>query len=145
MPNAIRRAHVFVERDRLMLVLQQSGGLRWWECPGGDLEAGEEPAQAAVREETGLEIGQPDLLRKWQYINRRGDDVDAYAFAARAASGDVMLSSEHSDFVWMLPNDYARRYCPQPPDSAEPWLKSFMQGMRENGRLFDEWLARQSA
>jgi hypothetical protein len=98
-----------------------------------------------VREETGLEISRPDLLSKWSYINRRGDDVEAYAFAATAGAGDVMLSSEHSEFAWMSASDYVERYCPEPPERAEPWLRAFMLGMRENCRKFDEWLARPSA
>ncbi|HET6614560.1 MAG TPA: NUDIX domain-containing protein [Dehalococcoidia bacterium] len=62
------RAHVFIvnERDEI-LVLRQSGGTRWWELPGGALHGGERAAEAVVREareETGLHIEDPDLLRE---------------------------------------------------------------------------------
>ena len=65
-----------------MLVLQQAGGWRWWEQPGGTLESGEDGASTAIREtleETGLRIEAPELLRIWRYRNSRGEEIESYA------------------------------------------------------------------
>jgi 8-oxo-dGTP pyrophosphatase MutT (NUDIX family) len=69
------RAHVFIvnERDEV-LVLRQAGGRRWWELPGGELRPGERAAEAVVREtreEAGVHLENPALLRQWTYINQR--------------------------------------------------------------------------
>jgi 8-oxo-dGTP pyrophosphatase MutT (NUDIX family) len=140
--GVLTRAHVFVERGGLILVLQQAGSWRWWECPGGDVEAGEVPADAAMREvfeETGLRIATPLLLREWKYENRHGNVVRAYAFAGRSGSGDVLLSEEHSGYAWMTAREYSDRYCRELPESAPAWVRGFLREMRENCRLFEAW------
>lgn len=134
---------MFVERGGLILVLQQAGSWRWWECPGGEVEAGEAPADAAMREvleETGLRIAPPLLLREWQYENRQGNVVQALAYVARASSGDVLLSDEHSDFAWLTVQEYLDRYCREPSESTPVWTRAFLAGMRENCRLLEIWL-----
>jgi 8-oxo-dGTP pyrophosphatase MutT (NUDIX family) len=75
-----------------------------WDAPGGHIEAGETPEQAAVREvfeESGLRIRESDLkfVRKIQkpkgiYWFYR---VDLPASAAR----DVRLSSEHMNYIFL--------------------------------------------
>jgi 8-oxo-dGTP pyrophosphatase MutT (NUDIX family) len=59
---------VLVDRADRTLLLRGGDparpGLRWWFTPGGGLEAGETPAQGAVRElfeETGLRVSADDL------------------------------------------------------------------------------------
>jgi 8-oxo-dGTP diphosphatase len=137
------RAHVFVLRDGKMLALQQSGSRRWWECPGGDLEPGETPDAAAVREtleETGLRIKKPQLLRIWGHSNASDDDVTAHAFVAAAPSGDVRLSGEHSAFAWMSVEEYAERYCGAQLAAAAPQYSDFLARMRENCELVRAWM-----
>jgi 8-oxo-dGTP pyrophosphatase MutT (NUDIX family) len=133
---ARKRAHAFIEHD---------GRLRWWELPGGDVEPGEDPAAAVVREtfeETGLRIEAPTLLRAWWYENRLGTAIEAYAFAAHADSTTVSLNPEHTEFAWMTAGHYAKTYCPELPAEAPSWQRLFLSEMRENCRLFDGWLAR---
>jgi ADP-ribose pyrophosphatase YjhB (NUDIX family) len=141
----ITRAHVFVVRDGLILALHQSGPPRWWETPGGDAELGEDAVQAVIREtreETGLTIVSPDLLRTWSYRSARGNDVDAHAYAAFAPDGDVRLSREHRGYVWMSVEEYAERYCSEAIGRAAPQYAAFLAEMRENCRLLQEWLAK---
>jgi 8-oxo-dGTP pyrophosphatase MutT (NUDIX family) len=140
------RSHVFVVRDGLILALQQAGSWRWWEFPGGDVEPGEDPAAAAVREtyeETGLRIAAPALLRTWSYRDRRDDEVRSHAYAALAPDGDVHLSAEHTAFAWMTVDEYEERYCgAKLAPAAPPFARKFFAGMRENCALFRAWLAR---
>jgi 8-oxo-dGTP pyrophosphatase MutT (NUDIX family) len=139
----LQRAHVFVVRDGMILVLHQSGPPRWWETPGGDAEAGETPAQAAIREtheETGLHITEPQLLREWGYRGASGTDVAAYAYAAFAPEGEVTLSREHRGYAWMSVEEYAERYCSEAIGRAAPRYAQFLAEMRENCRLFEQWL-----
>jgi 8-oxo-dGTP diphosphatase len=49
----------------ILLVQQQSGGKAFWTLPGGTLQAGETPAEAAFRaldEQTGIDAGCAGLL-----------------------------------------------------------------------------------
>jgi 8-oxo-dGTP pyrophosphatase MutT (NUDIX family) len=140
---AITRSHVFIVRDRKILVLQQSNGWRWWEQPGGDLESGEDAAGAAIREtfeETGLRIEPPKLLRTWSYRNNSGAEIEAHAFAVAAPPGDVRLSEEHTAHAWMTIDDYTERYCNDALVLAMPRRADFFLGMRENLALLSEWL-----
>ncbi|MCB0910614.1 MAG: NUDIX domain-containing protein [Propionibacteriaceae bacterium] len=59
---------VITDSERVLLLADTDPGLpgsRWWVTPGGGIDAGESPLQAAVREvaeETGL-VAAPDVLR----------------------------------------------------------------------------------
>jgi 8-oxo-dGTP pyrophosphatase MutT (NUDIX family) len=140
------RAHVFVYRGDSILVLKQASG-GWWEHPGGELMPAEEPASAAVREtreETGLNIGSPTLLRRWTYGNRRGEEVQCFAYAAAAPDGEVVLSEEHTAFEWMTADEYGERYCNEAAVALAPaWARAFLAEMRTNCALFTEWRTRQ--
>jgi 8-oxo-dGTP pyrophosphatase MutT (NUDIX family) len=143
----ITRAHVFVMRDDLLLVLQQAGGA-WWEQPGGALEPGEDPVAAAIREtfeETGLRIESPDLLREWAYRGVSGTPARSYMYVAESGHGDVRLSPEHTDFAWMHVDDYAHRWCGEHLDALAPTRADFLAGMRENLALLRDWLRSQPA
>ena len=141
------RSHVFLARDRKILVLKQASGA-WWELPGGELTAGEDPAAAAIREtaeETGLVIAEPELLRRWTYRNRRDEEIRCYAYAAHAPDGDACLSEEHAAYEWMTADSYAVRFCGESIAAVAPeWARIFLAEMRTNCSLFDEWLARKA-
>ena len=141
------RSHVFVVRDGKILALQQAGGVRWWEHPGGTSESGETERDAAIREtfeETGLRIEAPELLRAWSYRNTRGDEVTCYAFVAEAPSGEVHLSDEHAAYVWMTIDEYEQQYCNERFDEAVPHRADFFLGMRQNCSIAREWLLRRA-
>jgi 8-oxo-dGTP pyrophosphatase MutT (NUDIX family) len=140
------RSHVFLLRDGSILALEQATGARWWELPGGDLLPGESPATAAIREtfeETGIRIDTPELLREWHYVNRRGEEVQCYAFAVAAPDGDVVRSEEHSAHVWLGVDEYERRYCSRTATRLAPeWTQQFFAEMRENCQRFRNWVKR---
>jgi 8-oxo-dGTP pyrophosphatase MutT (NUDIX family) len=103
-------AFAFVVRGSKVLLLKRArGGLfgDLWYIPGGFVDPGERPIEAAVREvreETGLELGHVELFREWEHLDADGT---ARMVVVRAASpaGDVTLNDEHSEFLWGDPSD----------------------------------------
>jgi 8-oxo-dGTP pyrophosphatase MutT (NUDIX family) len=101
----MRAAIVALRSEDLVLLLQrhpfdraypdpQGEGL--WCFPGGKLDPGETPAQAAARElleETGLRAE----LRPLPPVG------DIARFEGEAPSREVRLSSEHKNFRWVTP------------------------------------------
>ena len=95
-------------RDGSILVARRAddqhlGGA--WEFPGGKIEAGEEPADAALRElreETGLaaESAEPLLVFVHDYPDRR---LRFHAFVVTDVTGDVATDGDRP-FAWVEPS-----------------------------------------
>jgi NAD+ diphosphatase len=105
--NPAVTAFVFLERSGKYLILKRGREpyRDRWELPGGFVEAGESPAEAARREtfeETGLRIESPRIVGA--YTSRYGDDgkwtVDV-AFHCQAPPDDMSLSEESLDATWV--------------------------------------------
>jgi len=100
------------ESDRILL-LQRSAASRsnkdLWEFPGGKIDPGETFDVALVREiaeETGLDVVLERSVGSGSSELRERTVV--YVFMeARLKSGDVTLSSEHSDYCWLPMSDLA--------------------------------------
>jgi 8-oxo-dGTP diphosphatase len=98
-----------------------------WDLPGGQVDPGEDPRDAAIREakeETGLSLSD---LRPIHVVSRILNDkqVIKTVFTTLSYSGDAALSFEHNDLQWIsidslvdtsLPEDYkvAARMLTQP-------------------------------
>jgi len=98
-------AVVIFDREGRVLLLLRPAFVTWmphrWALPGGHIEEGERPIEAAVREtkeETTLVIIDPTEF----YISPNGEVV---YFAVRDQSGDVVIDWEHDDFAWVYPED----------------------------------------
>lgn len=109
-------AHGLIERDGTYLVLRRRddrylGGQ--WDVPGGTVEEGESPAQAAVREcleETGLHAVAGEQVSHFQNRDTKGSHVTFHTltYRLRLTDGDgrVRLSpEEHDEFRWLRPAD----------------------------------------
>jgi 8-oxo-dGTP pyrophosphatase MutT (NUDIX family) len=104
-------AVVYVERGGEILLLRRAGGAMsgQWFLPGGAVERGELPEDAArreLREESGLEIdGDLELVGAypiWVY----GGDCLQLSYRGRLADDgtvDVVLSEEHDGAQWVDP------------------------------------------
>lgn len=98
-------------RDRWLLLRAEKHGE--WGFPKGHLERGETPEQAALREcaeECGIAVlaleGQPLELH---YRLPSGKAKQVFYFPAVTATAQVVLSDEHSEYLWASGNEVARR------------------------------------
>jgi 8-oxo-dGTP diphosphatase len=68
-----RAAVVILQDEKIALIERQRAGLHYFTCPGGHVETGETPEQAAVREareELGLDVSIQRLLAEIWWNNR---------------------------------------------------------------------------
>jgi 8-oxo-dGTP diphosphatase len=81
-----RAAVVLLQDDKIALIERHRVGLHYFTCPGGHVEPGEAPEQAAVREareELGLEVSIQRLLAEiWWH------DRPQYYYLVEAIGGD---------------------------------------------------------
>ncbi len=103
MTTTVRAAGVLlVDPDGQVLLARRRDG-QGWAFPGGHIEAGETPEQAARRElteETGLDA--PESLSEW--TRRIKDGVDFTTFVGRVpAPATPALNDEHSRSAWVQP------------------------------------------
>ena len=100
-------AAVIRRGDEILATLRSHGEYRgYWEFPGGKLEEGETPRQAAVREvreELSADVALGELISQIEY-----DDPDfhltMYCYFAEILSGDLTLN-EHDEARWLKKED----------------------------------------
>jgi 8-oxo-dGTP pyrophosphatase MutT (NUDIX family) len=83
------------------------GGPEWDEYdelpfgPDGQAGVGEWMARKEVREETGLEVGEPTYLGTFRFVRFDGVKVFGIRYFAQAITDDVVLGEGASDFRWI--------------------------------------------
>ena len=98
-----------------MLALRQRYGPGFWGVPGGVVDAGETPAQAAVREareEVGLAVRLTRLVGLYTLQGGGWPDVLAYVFEGEPESPVSALRldpGEVAQALWLTPADLAER------------------------------------
>lgn len=145
-------AYMLVVRDRRLLVLMREEddyplfkGI--WDVPGGIVESGEDPLEAAVREteeETGLAVTDVKPLREWEHKWTRGRRFTVSTFVGWEYHGEVRLSVEHSAHAWMTPEEILAQDFAE-GQLASPVFRSWLDGWTEDLRLLGERLKRPSA
>ena len=101
--GVIAAASVCVFRDDEVLLIKRAKPPFLWSLPGGRIEAGETPEQAAVRElleETGITA---QIVAAGQILNFTAGNGDRYVisnFAALYLSGEARAMSDAADVAW---------------------------------------------
>lgn len=109
---------IIVNKDQKILALKRiiddhsRGGC--WDLPGGGYEQGEEVISAIkreVKEEVGLNVIE---VKPVYFTNRlgitvgffEGDTVFATTYVSHHWKGEITLSSEHVDYLWVTPQEF---------------------------------------
>jgi len=104
-------AGVYAMRGGQILLLERARGMMigFWSVPGGIVDPGETPQEAAVRElfeEAGLTPRGPLWLVTAVPLQGYGMDLLSLRYAGPCDAGDVRLSHEHSGWQWCDPAVY---------------------------------------
>jgi 8-oxo-dGTP diphosphatase len=79
-----------------------------WEIPGGRLEIGENPFDGLKREtkeEVGLDIEIKNPIKVNHFVRDDGQKITMLVFLCRPLSDNIVLSEEHTEFVWLSLNE----------------------------------------
>lgn len=104
--------HVLIKKDNKYLLLKRSDHDKddpgCWDLPGGGIDWGEQPQEAAVREtkeEAGLEIKVTQILslQGMQYGGKWS--IESIA-EGEYLLGEVSLSEEHSESKWVTREEF---------------------------------------
>ncbi len=139
-------AAVFVEREgRILLLKRAVGALSGaWYIPGGAVDKGETPEQAALRElweEAGLRPTGPLALIGLVPMHVYDRDSFQVVYACACAQGDVAISDEHAGHRWVDPREYRERYFGEEQlqrVADDPRAVEIVLNVRQN---LDEYLA----
>jgi len=123
-----------IRKDVQILLLQRSSKSGFdpdlWELPGGKIDYGENLVDALereVKEEVGLviKIGRP--FKTWHFY-KDPFWVTGVTFLCDYISGNVNLSSEHADYVWIDPEEYTNYPL---STSMEEQIKSYLELVKD--------------
>ncbi|MDR1449115.1 MAG: NUDIX hydrolase [Propionibacteriaceae bacterium] len=104
-------AHGVIETGGRFLLIQRGSGRYlgdWWDVPGGTVESGETPGEAAVREcqeEVGIDCRLGEELSRFMNLDTGGRDILFHTVTYRLQPVStlvvVRLSREHQDYRWV--------------------------------------------
>lgn len=99
---------VVFHKDRILLLKRTND---FWEFPGGGVDWGEDPRDAAIREtkeETGLIAENTEFLTVTSATYKKNDD-DKHSiylvYKGEARTDRVVLSGEHLEYRWVNPEE----------------------------------------
>ncbi len=125
--------------DRLLMIVKKRGlGAGKINAPGGRIEDGETPLQAAIREteeETHVHPVDPELRAELSFVFRDGYTLHVYAFLAESHTG-TPHPTEEADPFWCPIDElpYDRMWA-----DDRHWLPRMLDGRHPVGRfVFDD-------
>lgn len=144
-------AAVFARRDGQILILKRAGGALTgaWYIPGGAVDEGEDPEEAALRElkeEAGLVPNTPLVLIGVCPMHVYDRHSLQFVYAADCDEGEVVISHEHEGFRWVDPVYYRDRYFSDESLSrlkANSGERSIVASVRKNLDDYLVWLVDQ--
>src|SRR5215831_635165 len=111
-------ALIYDGEGRLLLCHRRDADV--WNLPGGHVEHGESPWQAAVREtreEAGLDVS----VRRLAFVDHRTErDELVLTFACVAHGGALIPNDEMDQFAWVPPADLPANIAPRHAERALP-------------------------
>ncbi len=120
--------------DVLLIYKKKGHGEGWYNGPGGKIEDGELPYQAAIREveeEVGLLPVNPELCGFIRFYDVKGEDWEVYIFRAYSFKGELR-ESEEAKPLWFKKSEipYDRMW-----EDDKYWLPIILS----NGYFFAEF------
>lgn len=99
--------HIAVKKNGKFLILKKSASdkddANHWDLPGGGIEFGEQPFEAAAREakeEAGIKVVITKILTTWAMLYGEKWSIE-FLVEGKYLSGNVRLSPEHSEYQWV--------------------------------------------
>jgi ADP-ribose pyrophosphatase YjhB (NUDIX family) len=116
-------AAVILRRGGHVLLIHENYGRRRWSLPGGAVEPGEAPWEAAVREareEVGVDVQIAHMVAVC-FIRRQPQQEDhlAFGFTGEVVGGQIRVAdpTEIAEIAWMRPEEW-----PEPRTLSGPIL-----------------------
>lgn len=138
-------ADMFVIRGGRFLVLTRGQGIGEGVdyIPGGLVEAGEDPMDAAIREtkeECGLDLRDVVPLRTWSYSVPEGWETTHVTFVGYSDEGDIVLTPEHTAHRWVTPDEYIQQTEAARHHERLPQFEGWFEQVRKSLDLVREYL-----
>jgi 8-oxo-dGTP pyrophosphatase MutT (NUDIX family) len=138
---------VYAERDGRILLLRRAVGALTgqWYLPGGAVERGESPEEAArreLREESGLEVDGPLELLNAYRARLYGRDFLQLSYVGATPHGEVVISPEHDGARWADPREMRALLTDEVIArlaAGDPHVASLVERVRDD---LDRYLAR---
>ena len=110
-PEPIVGAFIFNTKGKLFLMKSHKwGGM--YVIPGGHIEAGETMKKALereVKEETGLDIFDPQFICFWEFIEEKEfykkKHMIFFNFSVKTKAKEVTLNDEAQEYLWIEPEE----------------------------------------
>ena len=114
-------AIIFDSEERILLCHRRD--INAWNLPGGSVESGELPTEAAIREtleETGLEI---EIERLAGVYGKANKDEFVFSFVGRVVRGNIKSTDEADECVYFSLDEFPENTSPKQVERVEDAVK----------------------
>lgn len=130
---------LYIENNSVLLLKRPDGS---WGFPGGKIEMGETPLDAALRESS-EEVGfKPDRDMLWQIDFSNNGRVQFTTFCCRCGFEPILNTDEHSEYQWFAFGDLPDIVHPNALKTIERYTKSHLGFGLDSARTadFNGWI-----